>query len=105
MSNYIQILTTVDSKEAASVMAQQLVNEGLAACVQVAGPVQSTYRWQGVVETAEEWQCLVKTDRAHYTAIEKRIGEMHPYDVPEIIAFPIQHGSRDYLGWLGDQLT
>jgi len=105
MSGYIQILTTVDKKEDADAIAQLLVDEGLAACVQVAGPVQSTYRWKGTVETTEEWQCFIKTEQRHYDLLEKRIKEIHPYELPEIISMPIQNGSREYLEWLDEQLT
>ena len=105
MSGYIQILTTVDKKEDADAIAQLLVDEGLAACVQVAGPVQSTYRWKGTVETTEEWQCFIKTEQRHWNSLVELIKEIHPYELPEIISMPIQNGSREYLEWLDEQLT
>ena len=105
MSSYIQVTTTVDTKVAAEAMARQLVDEKLAACVQVSGPVESTYQWKGAVETTEEWQCNIKTDRHHYSSIEKRIKEIHPYELPEIIVLPIQNGSREYLDWISEQVT
>jgi periplasmic divalent cation tolerance protein len=103
MSHYIQIVTTVGNRESAASMARRLVEERLAACVQIAGPVKSVYRWKGNVETAEEWQCIIKTDQKLYEAVEKRIGDMHPYELPEIIALPIKQGSVEYLGWIGGQ--
>ena len=104
MSGYIQVMTTVDTKKAADAIAHQLVHERLAACVQVSGPVKSTYRWKETIETAEEWQCFIKTDQRHYESVEKRIKEIHPYELPEIIVLPVQQGSRDYLDWIGEQL-
>jgi periplasmic divalent cation tolerance protein len=105
MSSYIEVITTVDTKEAAEAMARRLVDEKLAACVQVSGPVKSTYRWKEAVETTAEWQCHIKTDRHHYSAIEKRIKEIHPYELPEIIVLPILNGSREYLNWISEQVT
>ena len=104
MSRYIQVMTTVDRKEEADAIARQLVDEGLAACVQVAGPVESTYRWKGTIETTEEWQCFIKTEQHHWDSLEKRIKEIHPYELPEIISLPIQNGSMEYLDWLGEQV-
>ena len=97
---YLQVMTTVDSREAADRLADALVRERLAACVQVVGPIRSTYWWKGEVETAEEWLCLVKTAEARYAALEARIRELHSYDVPEITAVQFAAGSADYLGWI-----
>ncbi len=80
-----------------------LVERCLAACVQVVGPITSTYRWEGRVETAEEWQCVIKTGRALWDGVEQAIRELHPYQVPEIIALPIECGSRAYLEWIDAQ--
>ena len=104
MASYIQVVTTVDKREFAAVIAKQLVEEGLAACVQVVGPVESTYRWKGAVEQSQEWQCLIKTERRHWEELQKRIGELHPYELPEIVALPIQYGSTPYLNWIDEQL-
>lgn len=93
--------TTTDSQEDANRLAQALVTERLAACVQVLGPIRSTYWWQGAVETADEWMCLVKTTAAAYGAVERRIKELHSYDVPEITGVTISHGSTEYLDWIG----
>jgi periplasmic divalent cation tolerance protein len=81
-------------------MAAQLVEERLAACAQVIGPVRSTYRWAEKVEQAEEWYCHLKTTVARLPGIETRIRELHPYEVPEIIAVPILQGNPDYLKWI-----
>jgi len=77
-----------------------LVAERLAACAQVLGPVSSTYRWKGEVEHAEEWYCYLKTTLGRLPELQKRIGELHPYDVPEVIAVPISHGDEAYLAWV-----
>jgi periplasmic divalent cation tolerance protein len=72
--------------------------------VQISGPIVSTYRWQGKTETSEEWMCTAKTGRAQLAAIQQVIDEIHPYEVPELIATPIVGGSEKYLAWLKDQL-
>jgi periplasmic divalent cation tolerance protein len=80
--------------------AQLFVRRRLAACVQVVGPVWSTYRWRGRVETADEWLCLAKTTAAVYPRLESAVARLHPYDTPEIVALPIAAGSARYLDWL-----
>jgi len=104
MGEYIQIFTTTEKREDAERIAQALVEKRLAGCVQIVGPMVSTYRWKGKVETAEEWLCLIKSRRGLYEELERAIMEMHPYETPEIIAIPIVAGSREYLEWLGDEL-
>lgn len=64
------------------------------------GPLTSTYRWQGAVETAAEWYCHLKTTAERWPALEARLRALHPYDVPEIVALPIVAGSRAYLDWI-----
>jgi len=100
MTDYVQVLTTAGSEEEAGVIAALLVERKLAACVQVVGPIASRYRWQGAIEETQEWQCLAKTTRAAYEAIEAAIREVHSYDEPEIIATPILAGSAGYLAWI-----
>ncbi len=68
--------------------------------MQVAGPITSTYRWQGAIETGEEWLCLAKTMKANYAPLEAAIRELHPYEVPEILAVPIVAAHQAYLDWL-----
>ncbi len=100
MQEYIQIITTVDKREQAKAIAAALVEKKLAGCVQVIGPVSSTYRWKGKIETAEEWLCLIKTRQDLYKDLEAAIHEIHPYEVPEILAMPVLAGSQHYLEWL-----
>jgi periplasmic divalent cation tolerance protein len=100
MAEYIQVVTTVDSSDLADKIAQALLESRAAACVQVFGPVQGKYWWKGKIEEAEEWVCMIKARSADYDRIEAVISEVHSYDVPEILAFPVQHGSQRYLEWL-----
>lgn len=100
MAEYLQVLTTTGSEEEAGRIGSLLVERRLAACVQVVGPITSRYRWQGKVEEAREWQCLAKTTRAAYPALEATIREAHSYDEPEIIATEIVAGSPGYLAWI-----
>lgn len=72
--------------------------------MQIIGPVRSTYRWKGNIETAEEWLCLIKTRSDRYQEVEKAIKEIHPYETPEIVATPIVAGSEEYLNWLSETL-
>jgi periplasmic divalent cation tolerance protein len=104
MTEFLQVTTTVGTRPDAERIASELVERRLAGCVQVSGPIQSTYRWQGAVETAEEWMCVAKTSREHFAAIERLLAELHPYEVPELLATPIVAGSDAYLKWLGEQL-
>jgi periplasmic divalent cation tolerance protein len=104
MTEYLQITTTTGKRQDAEQIASELVSRRLAGCVQVSGPVISTFRWQGKVETAEEWVCTVKTTSAQLEAIRNLLDEIHPYDVPELIAIPIVDGSEEYLNWLREQV-
>jgi periplasmic divalent cation tolerance protein len=96
----LQVFTTLPDEEQAGRLARELVERRLAACVQVVGPVASTYRWQGSVESAREWLCLLKTTRDRYLELEAALIELHPYDTPEFVAVPVVEGSRRYLDWL-----
>lgn len=98
---FVQVLTTAGSEEEAGVIANALLERHLAGCVQVIGPVQSRFWWEGRIDTAREWLCLVKTTADRYDGVEAAIREHHSYDVPEILAVPVSRGSHDYLQWLG----
>lgn len=103
-TDYLQIITTADRREVAETIARELVEQRLAGCVQIVGPIASIYRWQGVVETAEEWQCVAKTRRDLFADVTEAIRRCHTYEVPEILAVAIDAGSDDYLRWLDEQL-
>jgi periplasmic divalent cation tolerance protein len=104
MSEIIQVTTAVGSREEAEQIATALVEQRLAGCVQIVGPVRSVYRWQGAVEQGDEWLCLAKTSRDAYAEVEAAIRELHSYECPEVIATPIVAGSEAYLDWLGDSV-
>jgi periplasmic divalent cation tolerance protein len=104
MDETIQVMTTTATKDDAQKIARGLVEGRLAACVQIVGPISSVYRWEGEIEEAEEYLCLVKTRRDAYPRVEAAIRETHPYDVPEILAMPVTAGSAAYLGWLDEQI-
>ncbi len=95
------VFTTCPNAEVADTIAHELVKRGLAACVNILPSIRSVYTWKGKVETASEHLLLVKSHGRQYKAIEARIRELHPYELPEIIAVPIAGGLDKYLGWLG----
>jgi periplasmic divalent cation tolerance protein len=104
MKSYIQVTTTTETKEEAGKIAQYLVEQKLAACVQITGPIESIYRWKGKVENAQEWLCLIKTRDDLYNKVETAIKKLHSYETPEIIAMPVVKGSKEYLSWIEDSL-
>jgi periplasmic divalent cation tolerance protein len=106
MTDAIQITTTTGTRDQAERIAYELVVRRLAACAQITGPAESTYRWQGRLEIArEEWLCTAKTTMARYAAAEQTIRELHTYEAPEIIAVPICAGSEQYLDWLRTEVS
>jgi periplasmic divalent cation tolerance protein len=101
---YLEISTTTAKRADAERIANVLVRERLAACVHVLGPARSTHRWKGKMVNAEEWLCLIKTERAHYKKVERRRLQIHPYELPEIAAVPYIAGSSDYFKWVSEQI-
>lgn len=99
-TEFIQINTTSDQKETLQTIGNALIRRRLAACVQIGGPVKSIYRWQGQVESAEEWICSIKTTSENWSAVERVIRDHHNYDEPQIICLPIILGSASYLQWV-----
>ena len=91
--------TTTSTKEDAGKIAAALVEERLAACVQIVEPITSVYRWQGAIEEEKEILLLIKTTRDLVPSIAALLDRIHPYDVPELIATPITDGSSAYLSW------
>lgn len=104
-SEHLVLLATAPDGPAAETLARTLVTEGLAACVNRVPGVQSTYRWQGAVQESAEVLLVIKSTSAAYAALERRIRELHPYEVPEIVALPIVRGSQPYLAWLTGQVA
>ena len=99
---YQVIMTTCPDLELAERIARELVDRKLGACVQIIPGVQSYFRWQGKIEKAAEYLVLIKTTVGNYQDVEKRIKQLHSYELPEIIALPITAGGRDYLAWIDD---
>jgi periplasmic divalent cation tolerance protein len=99
-----QVTTTLPEQAAAENLARILVTERLAACAQVLGPVSSIYRWKGEIEQAQEWYCYLKTTLSRLPALQKRIRELHAYEMPEIIAIPISSGDDQYLDWVRQEV-
>ena len=94
------VIANCPDEACANRIALAVVEAGLAACVNLLPRVQSVYRWQGAIESASEVPLLIKTTAGRYTELETAIRELHPYDVPEIIALPIAQGLPAYLDWL-----
>ncbi len=94
------VITACPNKQVAHEVAHALIEESLAACVNIVPGVESVYRWQGAVESAGEYLLFIKSTVADYSAIERRIKSLHSYELPEIIAVPIREGSAEYLAWL-----
>ena len=94
------VITNLPDQAAAEALAQMLVDQRVAACVNVLAPCRSVYRWQNAVETAVEVPLLVKTSAERYADLEAAIRAAHPYELPEIIAVPIERGLPDYLAWV-----
>jgi len=103
-SEFIQVVTTTDSRKQADDLSQILLQERLAACVQIEGPITSRYHWQGKIEEGQEWRCVIKTRRHFFAKVAAVIRDNHSYDVPEIIAFPIGDISPSYAQWLDEEI-
>ena len=96
----VLILTTVPAAGRAETMARSLVDERLAACVNVLSTMTSFYRWQGKIEQEEERQIVIKTTTDRVAAVKTRLSELHAYEVPEFLVLPVSDGSTGYLDWV-----
>ncbi len=101
-SQPLVIYCTCPDQATAEHIAETVVDERLAACVNLVSGLTSIYRWQGQIQRDTEWLLIIKTRRTVYSLLEARLRELHPYEVPEIIALPIQAGLADYLDWIVD---
>lgn len=99
------MLTNVPDRTVATALATALLDDRLAACVNIGGPVESIYHWRGRIETGEEVPVAIKTRSALYSKVEGAIRKIHPYDTPEIVAIPIVAGDARYLDWLVAETT
>ena len=100
MTDIVLVLTTVPVGDRGDAVARTLVDERLAACVNVLPPMTSFYRWQGGVERDAERQVIIKTTRDRLVALQQRVIELHSYDVPEFLVLPVSDGSTAYLDWI-----
>lgn len=94
------VLSTCPDADSGQRLARSLVEGHLAACVNLVGPVTSVYRWRDAIETAGEMLLVIKTTADRYPALEQGLRAAHPYEVPEIVAVPVQQGLNDYLEWV-----
>ena len=100
MIDVVLVLSTVPDDERAEGLARTLVDERLAACVNLHAPMVSHYRWAGEVERAAERQLVIKTTRGRLPALQARLAELHSYELPEFIVLPLDSGSEAYLAWV-----
>jgi periplasmic divalent cation tolerance protein len=105
MREQIVVLVTVPSREVGEALAEALVGDGLAACVNLLGEMRSIYRWQGKIEREPEQLCVIKTTREVFATLRARVVALHPYEVPEVIALPIVDGHAPYLEWILASVT
>jgi periplasmic divalent cation tolerance protein len=106
MEEYVQVFTTLNREKAGidgGAVAKALIEKKLAACVQIS-PMTSVYRWEGEIETEEEWRIIIKTRKDLCEAVEKVIRDLTSYVVSEFIVTPISGGSEEYLAWMATQL-
>ena len=104
MTDKIVVLTTCDSEDQAERIARRLVEQRLAACVNIVARASSIYRWKDAIERADEWLLIVKSRRQLFSALRTEVERIHSYTVPELIALPIVDGAEAYLGWMDDEL-
>lgn len=105
MTDFILVFVTVPHVNEAETIARELVEEKLAACVNMVKNIRSIYRWEGKVEDGEEILLIIKSREDLFPELQKRVKKLHSYTVPEIISIPILGGSEEYLGWLKDSTT
>jgi periplasmic divalent cation tolerance protein len=98
------ILSTTGSREEAQTIARALVERKLAACVNLVGPIESVYRWQGAVETNEEFLLVIKTTAAACAGVRELIRQLHSYELPECVELAIEDGLPKYLEWIGESV-
>ena len=101
-SDFVVVLTTLPADGDAETLAAQLVEEQLAACVNILPAMRSVYRWKNAIERADERQLVIKTTAQRVKPLETRLRALHPYEMPEFVVIPIILGSADYLSWLAD---
>jgi periplasmic divalent cation tolerance protein len=96
----LMVFCTCPDQESAERIANHLIENRLAACVNISSPLKSVYRWQGEIETADEVMLFIKTTTSSYDKLEHAILSLHPYELPEVLAVPVDKGQQNYLGWI-----
>lgn len=99
-SPFYVVLTTLPSRSQAQKLAHKILQEKFAACVNVLGPAQSFFWWEGKIDRAKEFLLLIKTRRSVFSRLRRFLEKNHPYEVPEIVALPIESGNASYLDWI-----
>jgi len=101
-AEYVVVLTTLPADSDGAGFGRVLVDERLAACVNLMSPMESVYRWEGQIEQERERQVIIKTSRDRLSALWDRVRELHPYEVPEFLVLSIIDGNEAYLRWVGE---
>jgi periplasmic divalent cation tolerance protein len=104
MTGKVLVLTTVGNEAEARKIAHELVERQLAACVNIVARIQSVYRWEGKIETAEEYLLMIKTTKARGADVQAAIRDLHSYDLPECVVISMEGGSAEYLKWIEDSV-
>lgn len=99
-TSLLLILTTAPDQETAKQLAKSLVEQRLAACVNILPQINSVYEWEGKLEISDESLLLIKSTQRNYPAVERTLRAIHPYELPEILAVPVEQGLQDYLDWV-----
>ncbi|WP_017615265.1 divalent-cation tolerance protein CutA [Nocardiopsis salina] len=99
----VRVETTVDTEDGAQRVARAVIEHQVGACAQISGPITSYYRWEGEVQNDPEWIVVIKTTADRLETLTARILDVHPYDVPEIVAVPVVGGNPAYLDWVRDE--
>ena len=105
MSRIAVVTTTVGDEGAARTLAERVIDERLAACVQTEGPINSRYRWRGEIENAQEWRVVAKTTDWGATRLAEFLASVHPYELPEILLHEVTAFRQEYAAWVADQLA
>jgi len=104
-TEYQIVLNTCPDQASADKLAAALIDQGIAACVSIVPGIRSLYRWQGQIESSQEHLLLIKTTRSHYNSVQQLICTQHPYELPEVLAVPIEQGLGDYFNWIDSNLS
>lgn len=104
MTDVRVVFVTASGEDEATQLASAVVEEGLAACANLVGPIRSIYKWDGAVQDDSEWLLILKTSADAVEHLTKAIRDRHSYDCPEVISVPVESGNPDYLAWVMEQI-